>query len=198
MLGGGEGSRGGLGVAEVPLVDRVVGNVGVNLRRAWRLRLGRIDHRRQHFVVDFDLLRRVFALRDAFGDHHRDRIADAVHFAGGQRRMRRHFHRRAVLGMDHPAADQIADLVGGQIGAGEHRDHARHDLGHAHIDALDPGVGVLRAHEHRPRLARPHHVVGILPVACDEAEVFLAAHRRADPGRAHGGLLPINFLRRYA
>ena len=46
VLGGGERRIDCFLVAEVPLVDRVLGNVGVDLRRALRLRLGRIDHRR--------------------------------------------------------------------------------------------------------------------------------------------------------
>ncbi len=112
VLGVGESGLGRLGVAEVPLVDRVVGDVGMDLRRALGLRLGRIDDRGQHLVVDLDLLGRVLALPDRLGDHHGDGIADAVDLRGRQRRMRRHLHRRAVLGMDHPAADQVADLVG--------------------------------------------------------------------------------------
>ena len=38
--------------------------------------------------------------------------------------------------------------------------------------------------------AESAHVVGVLALAGDETDVFLAAHRRADPGRAHGGLPP--------
>ena len=49
--------------------------------------------------------------------------------SGCQRRMRRHLHRRAVFGMDHPAANQIADFVAGQFGAGEHGDDTRHRFG---------------------------------------------------------------------
>ncbi len=194
MLGGGKGRVRRLGVAKMPLIDRVAGDVGVNLRRVFGLRLGRIDHGGEHLVVDFDFLGSVAALRHCLGDHHRDRVADAIDLAGRERRMRRHLHRRAVLGMDHPAADQIADLVGGEIGAGEHVNHARHFLGRSNVDALDLGVGMRRAHEHGAGLARPHHVIGVLSVAGDKSEVFLAAHRRADPGRAHGGLLPLNFF----
>ncbi len=160
-----------------------------------RLRLGRIDHGGQHLVVDLDLLGGIACLRQSFADHHRHRVADMVHRAGGERRMRRHLHRRAVLGVDHPAADQIADLVVGEIGAGEHRNHAGQFPGRSGIDALDFRAGVRRTHEHGAGLARPHHVIGILSLAGNKAEVFLAAHRRADPGRAHGGLLPLYFFK---
>ena len=174
-----------LGVAEMPLIYRVPGRGLVDRRRA--LRLGHVDHRRQHLIVDLDLLGRVFALRGRFGDHHRDRIADIAGLARRDRRMRRHLHRRAVLGMDHPAANEIADLVGREIRAGEHGDHARHRGGRLGVDALDLGVRMRRAQEHRARFARPADVVGVLALAGDEAEVFLATHRRADSGRTHGG-----------
>ena len=174
---------GRLGVAEMPLVDRVLRRDLVDRRRA--LRLGRIGHRRQHLVVDLDLLGGVLGLRQRLGHHHRDRIADIAGLARRDRRMRRHLHRRAVLGMDHPAADQIADLVGRKLGAGQHRDHAGHSSRRGDVDLLDPGVRMRRAHEHRAGLARPADVVGVLALAGDEAEVFLAAHRCADPGRGH-------------
>ena len=103
------------GVAEVPLIDGVVRRDLVDLRRALLLRRGGIGDRRQHRVIDFDLLGGVARLRQRLGDHDRDRIADMAGLAVGERRMRRHLHRRAVLGMDHPAADQIADLVGGKL-----------------------------------------------------------------------------------
>ena len=94
----------------------------VNLRRAGLLRRRGIGDRRQHPVVDFHFLRGIARLRQRFGDHDRHRIADMAGLVHGQRRMRRHLHRRAVLGMDHPAANEIADLVGGEVLAGEHAD----------------------------------------------------------------------------
>ena len=58
VLGRLERGVGRLGVAEMPLVDRVVGRDFVDLRRARALRLGRIGDRRQHLVFDLDLLGR--------------------------------------------------------------------------------------------------------------------------------------------
>ena len=178
------------GVAEMPLIDRVVRRDLVDLRRAWRLRLAGIGHRRQHLVIDFDLFGGIARLRQRFGDHHRHRIADMAGLADGERRMRRHLHRRAVLGMDHPAADQIADLVGGQFGAGEHREHARH-AGAAGVDRFDLGVRVRRAHEIGVGLAGPIDVVGVVALAGNEALILLAAHCGADTGRTHG-FLPVD------
>jgi len=45
------------------------------------------------------------------------------------------------------------------------------------------------ANEHRMQDVLTTNVVGVLAPAGDETEVFLAAHRRADTGRVHGGLL---------
>jgi len=92
--------------------------------------------------------------------------------------------------MNHPAADQVADLIAGEVRAGQHGDDARHLARRLNIEAFDRGMGMRGAHEHRAGFARPADVVGVLPLAGNEADVFLAAHRRADSGRAHGGLLP--------
>ena len=188
VLGCGKGRVHRLLVADRPFVDRVLGRRLVDLRA--RFGLGRVGHRRQHLVVDLDLFGGIARLRERLGDHHRDRLADMVGRVGGQRRMRRHLHRRAVLGMDHPAADQVADLVVGELGAGEHGNHARHFLGFAGVDALDLGTRMRRAHEHGAGLARPAQIVGILAFSREKTLIFLAAHRRADAGRAHSGLLP--------
>ena len=61
VLGGGEGRVHRLGVAERPFIDRVLGRHLVDLRAG--LGLGRIAHRRQHFVVDLHLLGGVARLR---------------------------------------------------------------------------------------------------------------------------------------
>jgi hypothetical protein len=87
--------------------------------------------------------------------------------------------------VDHPAADQVADLIGGKLRPGQDRDHAGHAAGLRRVDILDVGVSVRRANKNRARFASPHDVIGILALAGDETDVFLAAHRRADPGRSH-------------
>ena len=178
-------------VAEVPLIDGVARRDLVDLRRALRLRLGGIGHRGQHLVVDADLLGGVLGLRQRLGDDDGDRIADMVGLAVRERRVRRHLHLRAVLGRDHPAADEIADLVAGKLGAGEHREHARHCRRGRAVDRLDPGVGVGQSAGNRRRHCPGRFdVVGVVTLAGDEALVLFAAHRRTDPGCAHGGLLP--------
>jgi hypothetical protein len=186
MFGRGERGIDRAGLAEMPLKDRVSGHRLMDLRRTRLLGLGGIDHRRQDLVADLDLLRRVARLPPCLGDHDGDRIARIAGLAVGDGGMRRHLHRRAVLGMDHPAADQVADLVAGEVGAGEHGQDAGHLCGGRRVDRVDLGVRVRRAQKMDVRLPGPADVVGILALAGDEAEIFLAAHRRADAGRAHG------------
>jgi hypothetical protein len=84
-------------VAEVPLVDRVVGDLAVDLRRVFILRARRIDHGRQRLVIDLHCVGGITRLRLGLRDHHRDCVADVIDLAVGERRMRRHLHRRAVL-----------------------------------------------------------------------------------------------------
>ena len=69
------------GIAEVPLIDRVARRDLVDLRRALRLRLAGIGDRRQHLVIDLDLLGGVLRLRQRLGDHDRNRIADITGLA---------------------------------------------------------------------------------------------------------------------
>ena len=73
--------------------------------------------------------------------------------------------------------------------AGEHREHARHAGRGLGVDRFDRGVGVRRADEIGIGLAGPVDVVGVVALAGDEAAIFLAAHRGADTGRAHGSFL---------
>ena len=121
-----ERGLGGLLVSQVPLIDGVARRDLVDLRRAVCLRLGRIGHGRQRLITDVDLLGRVPGLCQRLGENDGDRVADVVCLAVRERRMRRHLHLRAVLGRDHPAANEVPDLVARKRGAGEDRKHARH------------------------------------------------------------------------
>ena len=87
----------------------------------------------------------------------------------------------AVLGLDQPAADQVAQAVGLDVLAGEHRQHAGHGLGRGLVDAGDPRMGVRRAHEIGVRLAVLADVVGVAALAGDEALILAADDARADP-----------------
>src|SRR5271156_686215 len=92
--------------------------------------------------------------------------------------------------MDHPAANEIADLVGGEFLAGEYTADSGHCGSGLGIDRFDGRVRVRRADEISVGLAGPADIVGGMALAGDEPLVFLAAHCGADPGRTHGSLLP--------
>src|SRR6266705_2116007 len=96
--------------------------------------------------------------------------------------------------MDHPAADQIADLVGGKLDSGENREHARHLGRGAGVNRFDRRVGMRRTKKIGIGLPRPIDIVGIVAGAGDEAAVFFAAYCGADTGRAHGLRSPGSLL----
>ena len=170
-------------VAEMPVVDCVVRRDIVN-DGSRRLRFREIDDRRQDFVVDLDQFRRILRLRQGVGDDDGDMVAHIAHFALRKRRMRTRLHRRSVLGHDHPAADQPADA--GDVVAREDIDHTRRRLRGRRVDAADIGMRMRRPQEPGMRLARTVDVIDIAALAGDEPEIFLAAHRRADPRDTHG------------
>ena len=180
-----EGSIGRRLVADGPVVDHVARRLGVQLRRARGDRRLDIGGDGKLFVDDGDGFRRIARLIAGLGDHHRDRLPDEAHGLRRHRRPRAHLHRRAVLGMDHPAADQIADLVIDDLLAGQHIDHARHSLGRVGIDSLDLGVGVRAADERGVGHAVQADVVDIAALAGDETLVFLAHDASADTFDAH-------------
>ena len=76
--------------------------------------------------------------------------------------------------MDHPAADEAADLVGCEIGARVDSEHARGGQCLADVDVVDGRVRNRRAREHGVSLSVPVDVVDVLTFACDETQVFHA------------------------
>ncbi len=87
--------------------------------------------------------------------------------------------------MDHPAADQIADLVIDDLLSGQYVDHAGHSLGRGGIDSLDLGVGMRAAHERGVSHAMQADIVDIAALAGDETLVFLAHHASANTFYTH-------------
>jgi len=111
-------------VAEFPLEAGVVRRFGMNLRRSRGLTRRERHGGRQFLIIDVDHLGGGFRLCLRLGDDHRDVVADIAHRVEREHGMRADLHRRAVLGMHGPAADQSAELVGGDVLAGEDRDDA--------------------------------------------------------------------------
>ena len=185
VLGGPEGLLGRVLVAEMPVEHAVVGRLVMD-HGLGADRLGGVDHRRQLLIIDRDRLGRVARLRQRLRHNNGDMVADIAHLTLRQRRMRAGAHRRAVLVVDHPAADQTADLVGGEIVSGEDAEHARHAGSGFRVDRLDLRMRMRRAQEIGMGLARPVDVVGIAALAGDETVIFLAADCGADSGGGHG------------
>jgi hypothetical protein len=108
----------------------------------------------------------------------------------GQRRTGRGERRRAA----GPLGGEIAEPVGGQVGLGPHREHARRRLRRRGVHADDAGMRMGRAHDHGRHLPRQPHVIRISAEALEEAHVLDAAHRLPDgvlldgDGLAHGVL----------
>ena len=176
----GEGRVGRRLVAKMPVVHGVVRRGVMDGRLPGVCRLRAINHRGQFRVMDLDRLGRLARLRISVGDDDSDMIADVAHLALGERRMRAGLHRRAVLRMDHHAADEAADLVGGDVVAGEHRDDAFRGQRLRHVDLVDRRVRVRRAQEVGVGLAVAIDVVDVVALAGDETDVFLALDGGAD------------------
>lgn len=185
---------GGRLVAVAPGVTGVVRHVVVD-GGAGGIRSGGVHHGGQFVVFDVDHLDGVLGDLHRFSHHQRDLVAHVAHLALREHRVGRLLHRRAVDAVDEPAARQAVHLVGGQIVAREHGQHARMIACRIRIDVLDAGMRIRRAQECRIRLVRLDDVVRVLPGAGQEAEVFLALDGRADQlvvrfcGSVHGGVL---------
>ena len=186
-------------VANGPLVAVVVGRdvVQCGASHAAGRGIGHADHGGQHVVVHLHQLGRVARLLLREGHHHGHMVAHVADLALRQDGVRRLLHGLAIGTGDQPAAGQAVDVVGRHISAGEHPQHAGRGLGGIHMDAVDLGVGVRRAHEHRMALRGQHHVVRVLARASQKAVVLLALERFADVrqlgkiGCTHGCLLVI-------
>jgi hypothetical protein len=96
--------------------------------------------------------------------------------------MRRLALRRAVLELDHPAAGQGADL---DVLTGENGDHAGRGLRLRRVDGAQRRVRVRAAQIVGMGLVRTIDVVDVISLAGEEAEIFLAAYRRANPRVRH-------------
>ena len=101
----------------------------------------RCRRRRQALVVDLDGFSAVERGGARLGDDARNEIADEAHLVGGKRRQ--------VDGLQ--TFDRRRDAQRGRglghVGAGPHRDDARHMQRRARVDPVDSGMGMRAAHE---------------------------------------------------
>ena len=172
VLGGGERGVGRVLVAHHQREGDVVRRLVPHRRRARLHRVLDVDDRRQRLVVDLDQFGGVARLRAAFRRRRsatRSPTARTLSVARIARSVRKPFGPPMSSGIGGASA---AELVGDDVGAGEHGEHAVRGLGLRGVDALDAGVGVRRHDEHAVALARQVDVVDIAAAAGDEARVL--------------------------
>ena len=180
-----EGGVDGSPVAQLPVIDQVVGDIVVDECRGI-VRVADRHDRAKHLIVDVDGLGRVLRLLVGLGDDDGHAVAHVTRLALRQERVRAHLHGRAVLGLHHPAADQVAQTVGLDVVAGEHGQDTRHAFRRGLVDPADAGMGIGRADEAGVRLPVLGDVVRVAAAAGDEALVLLADDARTDALLNHG------------
>ncbi len=142
-------------------------------------------HRRQRLVVHVHQLGGVFRLGGGLRDDQGHGVADIAHPLGGEAQMGRGEHGRAVRPLALERHAHGAELVLGEIGAGEHRHHPGRCQRRLRVDAADAGVGVERAHHHHVGLAGKIDVTLIAAAALQQADVLEALDGLPDPEFAH-------------
>ncbi len=179
MRGAGEGrfDLGGIAIAHGG--DDIVGRIGPHGRCAGLDRLERIDHRRQHLVIDLDRFGRGLRQHPRGRDHSRDRLAGEAHDFMGEQTPRRHRHRLAVRPLEDRQRRDGADIVLDQVGAGVDRLDTRHRGRGLGVDRDDFGVGVRRAQHMQPQRALLRLVVDELSLPGEQPLVFQTLDRLA-------------------
>jgi hypothetical protein len=112
-----------------------------------------IDHRRQHFIIDGDGLRRRLRLQPRLRNHGRNRLAHEAHDFMRQEASRRHRHRRAVRALENIQRGQRADIVLDEIGAGIDRGNAGHLRRIGGVDRKNLRMRMRRAQHMEPERA---------------------------------------------
>src|SRR5262245_31992284 len=97
--------------------------------------------------------------------------------------------------MDHPAADQAADLVLGDVLSCEHAKHAWRLRSLRRVDLGDLGMRMWAAHEIAVDLSFEVDVVSVPALAGNESMVFLALDSCANARLAHPAspIVPVEF-----
>ena len=186
MLGLGEGRVGRLLVAEHQAERGVAHRVVVmDLGGAVLRRVLDVDHRLQRLVVDLHQFGGVARLGQRLGDDEGNAFADIARFVRNEERQERAVALGRAEILRHQVRGHGAELLGRDIGASQHGEHAGRGLGLRHIDALDAGVGVGREHVDAIGHGGQHHVVDVTSLPDQKALVFDPAHRLSDSELCH-------------
>ena len=182
----GEGLFDRHGVAEPPIEDDVVRDLGEQARRPRGGGRSGIGDHRQSLDLQLDPFRPVPGRRQALRDHERDGLADKAHAVRGQRRSRRRLDRAAVVVLQGQLAAQRADAGGGQIGGRVDRNDPRYPQRRRDIQATDQPMCVVRPQHVADGLAGQSHIVGEATGTGQQAPIF-----RPGDGLADGLLAPV-------
>ena len=172
-------------IADLPVENNIVFCFRVQLRCALFDSVFGTDHGLKDLVINFDCLSCSLGFRQAFRDHDSDRITYIAHMFCRQSRPSPHIHRRTVFGMDHPAANNVADTVTGKLFSIKNSNHTGHHACGFAVDLLDFGVGVGRAHKCGKMHASHFVIIRITAHAGDESLIFLAQYPCADTFNSH-------------
>ncbi len=179
-VGFGEGRVDGIG-AEFALETDVVAELRMDDVFAGERLLHVADHR-QFLPFGLHQLQRVFALRAAFGDDRRHRLALAAGAFDRDGELRRRLDAFQVAEHRDPGLAVMGDRA-----PVEHRDDAGRGRSLRQIEALQPRVRVGAAKEHHMRELRKAQVVDIGAAALQQALRVRARHALADIALVDGG-----------
>ena len=158
--------RVGLRILVGARVAHVVGEMGVDARRAGRERGLGLRHRRRGLDVHLDFERGVTRHVAVLGDDDGDRLPDVADRAVGQHRVR-HLPSLRQGNDARRGADAAAEVV-----EGVDRDHPRTSAGARRVDGPDAAGGVLAADERGGHHARQLEIVRVRSEAADQARIL--------------------------
>jgi len=167
---------GGVSVSPLKSEAEIARSFIPDRRRARQQRRRGINDRVERPVLDNDALGGIARLVAGFRHGQRHRIADMAHPAACQRIARRHNHR--IYGGDLSDAWQRTEIVGAQIGFGEHAAHAGGTACRHRIDALDFCVGMRGAQHMSIELPGQTEIVRV-PAAPGQKPKILEPAKRA-------------------
>ena len=152
----------------------IAGMFFVQLRSALGERGWHRGDGRQFLVVHQHLLGGVACGHCGVGNHHRDRLADESHPVAGQQGQGGFDLRLAIGAGQRHAGRDIVKTGFGNIACGQHRDHAGRRHGAGRIDRDQTRVGAIRSDHAGMELAGQVPVSGVLALACDQSQIFMA------------------------
>ena len=159
-------------ITGLPIKRAIAGDVSAQLGRARSQRRPSIADCGQGLVADHHPLAGITRLRCRLRHHKGHRVANMAHRVARQRVARRLAPLTAITALERRQGRQAANAGSGQIGMGQHREHARHGTRRCGVEAGDARMGMRRAQHAGMGLARQAQVIGIAARAAQQGIVF--------------------------